>query len=283
MGLIGNGFRLNTGVHQPLGHFQTGMVPGANANYSRACFQRSQDGASTVNAGAAYPTGSNPPTSWFQPQLAGEMAMRAIASGSLAATLVPTKAMAVDLTGAGQLEATGALAIAMAIALSGSGTLTASILAQLNMSIDLTGSGDLDATLAAYGNMACDLLGAGDLDATIAAYGNMSIDIVVTGTGLTTANVGPAVWSAIAAANNLPGTMGEKLNDAGSAANPWTEVIEGGLTAADFMRLMMAVLQGNATGLEDGAIVYKGLDGTTTRIEATYVDGVRTITLRNGS
>jgi hypothetical protein len=55
----------------------------------------------------------------------------------------------------------------------------------------------------------------------------MSIDIVVTGTGLTTANVGPAVWAAIAALNDIPGSMGEKLNDAGASANPWTEALPG--------------------------------------------------------
>ncbi|MCJ7831479.1 MAG: hypothetical protein MUP86_03035, partial [Dehalococcoidia bacterium] len=50
-----------------------------------------------------------------------------------------------------------------------------------------------------------------------------------------TEGIARALWSSVAATNNLPGTMGEKLNDAGSASNPWTEVLEGSDTAADFM------------------------------------------------
>jgi hypothetical protein len=101
---------------------------------------------------------------------------------------------------------------------------------------------------------------------------------VVTGTGLTTGNVGQAVWAAIASANNTAGTMGEKLNDAGSGSNPWTEVIEAGYSAADVLRLISAVLLGNATGLESGAQAFTGLDGTTERVTGTYTDGERTIT-----
>jgi hypothetical protein len=121
------------------------------------------------------------------------------------------------------------------------------------------------------------------MDAVIRAYGDMTVDIVVTGSGLTTANVGPAVWAALASQNNDPGTMGEKLNDAGSASNPWTEVIESGYTAAEILRLLAAVAQGNATGLEDGSPVFKGIDGTTDRVTATYADGTRVIVSRDAS
>jgi hypothetical protein len=109
----------------------------------------------------------------------------------------------------------------------------------------------------------------------------LDADLVVTGAGLTVSNVGPAVWDAVASANNDPGTMGEKLNDAGSASNPWTEVIESGYTAAEILKLLAAVAQGNASGLESGSPVFKSLDGTKDRIEATYVSGTRTVTGRD--
>lgn len=102
--------------------------------------------------------------------------------------------MEIDMTGVGTLTAAAALVVSMAAALSGSGALTATIQGRLNASLDLTGSGGLTAAMSAIGSMLIDLEGSGDLDATIAAYGNMEIDIVVTGTGLTTANVGRAVW-----------------------------------------------------------------------------------------
>ena len=74
--------------------------------------------------------------------------------------------------------------------------------------------------------------------------------------------------------------MGEKLNDAGSASNPWTEVIESGYTAAQILRLIAAAVQGNASGLEDGTPTFKGLDGTTDRIEARYSSGPRPVSAR---
>jgi len=61
----------------------------------------------------------------------------------------------------------------------------------------------------------------------------MEADITVTGTGLTTANVGQAVWSALAAANNDPDTMGEKLNDAGAGGDPWSTTLPGSYTGSE--------------------------------------------------
>lgn len=95
---------------------------------------------------------------------------------------------------------------------------------------------------------------------------------------MTPAAIAEAVWSALATLNNNPGSLGEKLNDAGSASNPWTETIEGSLTAADLLRLLVAVAAGDATGLNGSSIVFKSLDGTTDRIIATISGGSRTIT-----
>jgi hypothetical protein len=125
------------------------------------------------------------------------------------------------------------------------------------------------------------LTGSGLADGTLTGVGALAAALVVTGTGLTTANVGPAVWAAIATQNDTAGSMGEKLNDAGSASNPWTEVIESGFTAAEILKLIAAAVQGDATGLESGAPVFKGLDGTTDRITATYSNGERTVTDRD--
>lgn len=105
--------------------------------------------------------------------------------------------------------------------------------------------------------MAAALAGTGDLDATIAAHGNMAIDIVVTGTSLTTSNVGPAVWAAIAALNNDAGTMGEKLNLAGS----------GGVDYDALAAAVWAYLSRTLTGTVDANVVEvrgQDLEGTGT-------------------
>jgi hypothetical protein len=58
------------------------------------------------------------------------------------------------------------------------------------------------------------------------------------------------------------------------------EVIEGGLTLRQVLRLLLAHSAGNASGLESNP-VFKGMDGTTTRLAGTVSGGTRTITTRN--
>jgi hypothetical protein len=99
---------------------------------------------------------------------------------------------------------------------------------------------------------------------------------------LTTDAIANAVWAALAAANNNTGSMGEKLNDAGSASNPWTEVIEPPYTASDLLKLLASFAAGDATGL-DGNSVFKSLDGTKDRFEGTVTSTTRTITSRDVS
>lgn len=218
----------------------------------------------------ALPNGNLSPQSWMLPRTGGGMSMRPLGEGSFAADLIPTRPMTIDLTGAGDLEATAGLVVSMLLAMTGGGDLTATIQGRLNASIDMTGSGDLAGSMTGFANLVVDLLGQGDLDATIAAFGDMSIDIVVTGTGLTTANVGQAVWSALAAANNDAGTMGEKLNDAGSASNPWTEVLETGFTAGELLLITAAAVAGKLDRVDNGdgtfTITIRGLADTKDRI-----------------
>lgn len=269
--------------------------------------------ATAVLQGAADPPGGYIPSAYRPPIVVGEMAMRSDSLGTLTGDLIPSLSMSMDMTGSGTLEATAALAIAMAMAMSGSGTFAATIEGRLNMSMDMTGTGDLDASLSGIGNMAIAMLGTGDLEATIAAYGNMELDIVVTGTGLSVANVGQAVWSAIASANNEPGTMGEKLNDAGSAANPWTEtlpgayvagsagyilgnqlsnilagigtrLVESGMSQDEVTRIMLAALSGTTSGLGTSQEVYHSVDGTIDRLTVDFdANSNRTAVVMDGS
>lgn len=206
--MIGNKFRNSFGVHRALGDVPANAVRA----YSGFCNTRSPANSTTVQAGTSFPVGL--PRGWYPPIKSGEMSMRTDGVGTLTGNLYPSRSMSVDFTGSGDLQAAAGLVISMLCSMTGSGSLTAAIEGRLNMSADLTGSGDMTAALSGIGNMLCDMTGTGDLDAVIAAYGNMAIDIVVTGTGLTTSNVGQAVWSALAASNNDPDTMGEKLNNA---------------------------------------------------------------------
>jgi hypothetical protein len=235
---------------------------------------------------SAYSTGLYFPHCMIPPRTAGRIVAHDTVTGTgdvSDADMWAVKLAQAALTGTGTLTATGSLIVQLIAAIAGSGTISdADIKAFLQLSAALTGTGDADGTLTGLGALLAALTGTGTANgSTLTGVGAMAADLVVTGTGLTTANVGPAVWAAIASANNTAGSMGEKLNDAGSASNPWTEVIESGYTAAQILKLIAAAVQGDASGLEDGTPTFKGLDGTTDRITATYSSGTRTVTGRD--
>lgn len=277
MGLMNNCLRAYFDAAPPEGSAHA-LLPGSwNSRYQWEKYL-SDNGASTIKATTANPTGHYLPRVWQAPITVGDMSLRTDGEGDLAADLIPTRAMELDLTGSGDLAATAALAVAMALALTGSGSLSAAIVGRLNASIDMTGSGDLAADMSGIASMVVEMLGEGTLEATIAAFGDMTLDIVVTGTGLSTSNVGQAVWSALAASNNDTGTMGEKLNDAGSAANPWTEVIESGYSAAEILRLIAAAVAGKMSGADTATVTFRDLGDSKDRIVATVDATGRTST-----
>lgn len=234
MALYNNGYRLgSTPFRSGLGELTTIYNGGGSLFRNAAPTGRMRASAMTFGEYNAFPNGNLHPGCWMLPQKAGGMSMRARGEGSLDADLIPTRAMTIDMTGSGDLEATAALVVSMACAMTGSGSLTATITGLLDMTCDLDGSGDLAAGMEGIASMAVDMLGQGDLDATIAAYGDMTIDIVVTGTGLSTANVGAAVWNSLAAAFNDAGTMGKLLNLAGSGGVDYNLLAQAILDAAE--------------------------------------------------
>jgi hypothetical protein len=58
--------------------------------------------------------------------------------------------------------------------------------------------------------------------------------------------------------------------------------VEGNLTLKQALRLLLAVVQGDANGL-DASPSFKSLDGTKTRVAGTIAGGDRTITTRDAS
>lgn len=188
--------------------------------------------------------------------------------------------MSADFTGSGDLAASISGGVTMSIDFDGAGDMVAAINGRRNMSADFTGSGDMSADLYGIGNMLCALTGTGDLDALIAAYGDMSIDISTAGSGLSVGAIVDGVWNAVAANYDDAGTMGEKLNAAGTAGDPWTGLIEGSLTAGDVMRILLSVAAGETTIVDNGGgaatVTFKSQDGTINRIVATMDGSERT-------
>lgn len=146
--------------------------------------------------------------------------------------------------GRGELTATGGLIVQLVAAITGSGTVSAAdIKAFLQLAAALTGSGVAAGAGTGVGALIAALTGASSMSPTLTGTGAMTADIVVTGTGLTTANVGESVWQ---------------------------HLIEAGYTAEQLLRILAAGVAGETSGVGTSTEVYKGVDGTTDRITTTF-------------
>jgi hypothetical protein len=220
MGLICNGYRNG---HSPF-RYSVGAVSiynGGSALRNNSLAGRLHNWNLHCNRQSALPEGNLHPRCWMLPRVAGGASMRVTASGGITATGIPTFPATISLTGSSTLAADAALVVSAIVAMGGTGSISFIANGRVNASIDFDGTGDLEPLASAIADAVLNLIGDGDLDATPHGIASASVDIVVTGATLTTANVGAAVWSTLAAAFDKAGTMGAKLNAAGSASNPW--------------------------------------------------------------
>lgn len=131
-----------------------------------------------------------------------------------------------SLTGNGIISsATLNVVLAMVASLLGTGTLDADIVGKWNTIASLTGNGIINpAIIKGVGNLIKNLTGSGIVsNSDMRAIANI-IANVTPYTTLSPENLANKVWESLATNYNNTGTMGEKLNSAGSAGNPWTDV-----------------------------------------------------------
>lgn len=230
MALIGNGFSLarNPGTYTGIGAIGVERLAANRYGGVRNWYIGSAAGPGADKHGR--PSGAEPPNCWVMPPKGGGLAAFNTLSGSstLAANLAMGKALAAALDGAGSISAASlSLVTSMEAALAGSGDLTASMRGAVQMVAALAGSGDITAALGLIAFMSSNMEGVGAIVATLRGTASMAADITSAGELLTTANVGAAVWAALATAINNPGTAGALLNGAGSAGDPWLTALPG--------------------------------------------------------
>lgn len=189
-----------------------------------------EDRATDYSPYSGLPYGYSNPSAFVLPQKAGAISSRITSEGDLSNALGQNGLAAVaTLTGAGTIsDAAGGLIVEMLAALAGSGSLTASIVGQLEAIATLAGTGDITAAQSALAGMVASLIGTGTISvADEVALGEMAAHIYVNESQATTDQIVAAVWNAIASQYDLSGTMGEKLNAAGTAGDPWTTDLSG--------------------------------------------------------
>jgi len=283
--LIGNYSVLSKDPGRSIGGGSIGL--GMNrGDFNKTSMSRGVFNGVNWEAKSGIPDGYAHPYNWVIPQSSGGMASRNIIIGSGGITSA-AMAMGINaqagLSGSGSVtSATLQLIVSMLADISGSGSITsADLRAFLNMLADLSGSGNAAGTMSALAWLSGGLEGDGAIGATITALGTLSADIRGYG-DLTPEGLRDAIWNAAAASYNAVGSIGEKVNDAGSDSNPWNEVIESGFTAAQILRILAAHAAGAATGLEGANPQFTGLDGTTVRIDGSYSAGTRVIDALDG-
>jgi hypothetical protein len=114
----------------------------------------------------------------------------------------------------------------------GESAVNADIAANALISSDIAGESTVNVDVIASMYITATILAEAVLSGDIIADAFMSADIYVGAAvdPLSPTSLAAAVWNAVANEFNDSGTLGEKLNDAGSASNPWTEDLPGSYT-----------------------------------------------------
>jgi hypothetical protein len=187
---------------------------------------------------SAVPVGHLHPSAWLLPRQSGGLAGRTsatlttagIIAGGLNAEGSTTMALT---TPPADARLVGLLSGATTMTLTTSGTIGGAVLAQGSTSMSLSTSGAISAGAHLAG--ATSML----LSTSASVIGIAYLVGEEEGGDLTPDAIATAVWAAVAAANNTAGTMGEKLNDAGGAADPWDDARA--LTVGRFIGLFLGL------------------------------------------
>lgn len=171
----------------------------------------------------SFPTGANPPFSLVM----GDKGTLLSSTTTISGIGVTTSAMAMGLaaqsalTGSGTITGSLSLIIQLACDILASGTISASLVGKLEMASALAGEGNLTASLNLIAFVVSELTGSGTMSGTFFGTASLEANISSSST-LSPENLAAAVWNSIAASFNTVGTMGNKMNSAASAGDPWS-------------------------------------------------------------
>lgn len=262
-------------------------------------------GEADINLKSSVPAGARHPVSWNMAPQAGGLSSR----NETNITVTPTGFAALGVPIYGSCDIVFSSSAFAGLLLFGSGFATIDLsasatidsltfaLMQGEASISFSQSGDIYGARYGQGSATIEITTTALIGAEAGIAASATIGLSGTGTilatgfmsGLSTSEtefsataLANAVWQASAASYAGSGTMGEKVNDAGSASNPWTEVIESGLTAAEILKLISSVLYGKTviTDNSDGTatVIFRDLGDTKDRL-TVEIDGSERVSI----
>lgn len=181
----------------------------------------------------SFPSGYGVDSSIFPPLTAGGLGAAngaIVGVGSATGTLQGAKEMAATITGSGSLTTANlSLLVPLAATILSQGIISsAPMQATISLAATLAGSGDVTAGLGLLANCVATLTGSGSVsDANLYGTASLSATIYVNEGTASVAQMAEGVWNALAADYNDSGTMGQKLNGAASAGDPWSTELPG--------------------------------------------------------
>lgn len=201
---------------------------------------------------SGFPDGNNTSQTWFPAIYQNGMNAR----NSAALTITQSGSGALGLNGDGASTAVFSVTGDGQLITSGSGSASFVFSQSANLLAVLNGSGSANAVISA--------------SATVSALGFINAASAI--------NLSGSLVS-YAVGNMVGSTIDTTILTADTIANAiGSHVVEAGYTLDQVLRLLAAHAAGAATGLEGPTPQFKGLDGTTVRIDGTYSGGTRGIT-----
>lgn len=202
---------------------------------------------------ASLPTGTEPPYSYHLADKGGELSSTTLINGvsSISLSLSNGINIIASLNGAGTVNEAGlSLVTSMIASLAGTGTITGSMVGTIQMAADLAGSGNITGALGMLSGMFANLSGQGSLSADLKGKLAMASTIYVNQSEATVEQIAGAILNALASDYNLSGTIGEAINGAGAAGNPWITDLSGYTTSDTAGKILREIylLQGLDTG-----------------------------------
>lgn len=154
------------------------------------------------------------------------------AANTVTAAVQSASMMASTMVSANAMAAAVGLVLPIACSMLSANTTSADLKLTLNVAANLASQGNIVAALSAFSNCACTMISAGNVAADLKGVVRMEAIMSTDGAVITVPAIVAGVWNALAALSNNPGTMGEKLNLAGSGGVDYAALAAAVLAAA---------------------------------------------------
>jgi len=246
-------------------------------------FFYSNTSASPITRYASVPNGYDPPYSWVIAQKSGGMtshnnivSLGTITSASLAGGLNATTTGS-TIGGFGTIQNVDMGLIMLAVAeMISSGSLTSDMTGQIYAVAEMSSSGSLVGSIAGFANIISGMLSEGTISASPLGLGSVEAGLVSFST-LSPENLAISIWNSLATSFNNAGTMGNKLNSAGGASDPWGVTLSNydPGTAGNIILLIQKILRNKTvTDPSNGTITVYDDDGVAELLTANLFEDV---------